>query len=87
MNSKEFLDKIESILRKINLWGLKIEREDPVIVVTGGRQMLIWLCKDLFDFDNQRATELDHFLDYFEIDIDFEKGFISFFMKKEYTKK
>jgi hypothetical protein len=86
MNSKEFLDKIESILHEINLWGLKIEREDPVIVVTGGRQMLIWLCKDLFDLDNQGATELNHFLDYFEIDIDFEEGFISFFMKKEYTK-
>ena len=42
---------------------------------------------DLFDLDNQGATELNHFLDYFEIDIDFEEGFISFFMKKEYTKK
>ena len=87
MNRTEFLDGVEKILNEINIWGLEIRREDPAIVVEGGRQMLIWLCKDLFDYDNERKTKLDHFLVYFEIAIDFEEGYISLFMKPEYFEK
>ena len=75
------LDDLEKVLNEKNLWKLKISRDDPAIVVEGTRNGLIWILKDVLNLDNFKS---DRELDLFEIAVDLENLYISFFMKPEY---
>lgn len=79
MNTK-LLDELEKVLKEKNIWKLKITRDDPAIVVEGGRNGLIWITKDILDWDNFRTKQE---LDQFEIAIDLEDLYVSFFLKPE----
>jgi hypothetical protein len=77
MNTK-LLDELEKVLKEKNIWKLKITRDDPVIVVEGSRNGLIWITKDILDWDNFRTKQE---LNQFEIAMDLEDLYISFFLK------
>lgn len=74
------LDKVFNALNERNLWKLKIIKDTHSIVIEGGRNSLIWILKDILDWDNFRT---DKELDLFEIVLDLEQGYISFFLKPE----
>ena len=79
-DDKKILDELEKVLKEKNLWKLKITRDDPAIVVEGSRNSLIWITKDILDWDNFRSKQE---LDQFEIAMDLEDLYISFFLKPE----
>ena len=79
-DDKKILDELEKVLKEKNLWKLKITRDDPAIVVEGSRNGLIWITKDILDWDNFRSKQE---LDQFEIAIDLEDLYVSFFLKPE----
>lgn len=79
MNTK-LLDELEKVLKEKNIWKLKITRDDPVIVVEGSRNGLIWITKDILDWDNFRTKQE---LNQFEIAMDLEDLYVSFFLKPE----
>ena len=79
-DDKKIMDELEKVLKEKNLWKLKITRDDPAIVVEGNRNGLIWITKDILDWDNFRTKQE---LNQFEIAMDLEDLYISFFLKPE----
>ena len=79
-DDKKIMDELEKVLKEKNLWKLKITRDDPSIVVEGNRNGLIWITKDILDWDNFRTKQE---LNQFEIAIDLEDLYVLFFLKPE----
>ena len=76
----DILNKVFNALNERNLWRLKIHKDTFCIVVEGSRNSLIWILKDILDWDNFRTDEE---LNQFEIAVDLEQEYISFFLKPE----
>lgn len=79
---KDIYDRLHYTLEDLNIWGLEIKSETPTIVVEGKREALMWILKELFDWDRD-VDYITHTINYFEIVVDFEQNYIVFFLKPE----
>ena len=79
---KDIYDRLHYALEDLNIWGLEIKSETPAIVVEGKREALMWILKELFDWDRD-IDYITHTINYFEIVVDFEQNYIVFFLKSE----
>lgn len=61
--------------------GIEIKQDFPAIVIEGTRENLIKFFNGVLEWD--RDVDMIHSIDMFEIAIDFEQGYISFFLKSE----
>lgn len=62
--------------------GVEVKSDFPSIVVKGSRENLIKFFNGVLEWDRD-VDYITHSLDLFEITIDFEQGYISFFLKPE----
>lgn len=65
----------------IDTTGIEIKQDFPAIVVEGNRENLIKFFNGVLEWD--RNVDMIHSIDMFEIVMDFEQGYISFFLKPE----
>lgn len=62
--------------------GVEIKSDFPAIVIEGSRENLIKFFNGVLEWDRD-VDYMIHSIDMFEIAIDFEQGYISFFLKPE----
>lgn len=62
--------------------GVEIKSDFPAIVIEGSRENLIKFFNGVLEWDRD-VDHMIHSIDMFEIAIDFEQGYISFFLKPE----
>lgn len=66
----------------IDTTGIEIKQDFPAIVVEGNRDNLTKFFAGVLEWDRD-VDYMVHSLDQFEIAMDLEQGYISFFMKPE----
>lgn len=66
----------------IDTTGIEIKQDFPAIVVEGNRDNLTKFFTGVLEWDRD-VDYITHSLDLFEIALDLEQGYISFFMKPD----
>lgn len=64
----------------IDTTGIEIKQDFPAIVVEGSRDKLLEFFTEVLEWD-YNVDYMTHSIDLFEIAMDLEQGYISFFMK------
>lgn len=78
-----FCEHLFNAINEINIWDVKIDRDDPEIKLTGAKEQLIWLFKEILAWERD-CDYITKSLDKFEIEIDLQGNFIIFTVKEEF---
>lgn len=78
-----FCEHLFNAINEINIWDVKIDRNDPEIKLTGTKEQLVWLFKEILAWERD-CDYITKSLDKFEIEIDLQDNFIIFTVKEEF---
>lgn len=78
-----FCEHLFNAINDINIWDVKIDRNDPEIKLIGTKEQLIWLFKEITAWERD-CDYITKSLDKFEIEIDLQYNFITFILKEEF---
>lgn len=81
-----FCEHLFNIINDINIWDIKVSRNDPEIKLTGTREQLIWLFKEILAWERD-CDYVTKSLDMFFVEIDLCEECIYFKLKKEFRKE
>lgn len=73
----EISKRLYNTLNDLNLWDLRIYSDGYNIVVDGPREKLMWLLKDIFDWDRD-VDYITHTINYFTIEIKLNNNILNF---------
>lgn len=73
----EISKRFYNTLNDLNLWDLKIYYDNYNIIVDGPREKLMWLLKDVFDWDRD-VDYIIHTINYFTIEIKLNNNILNF---------
>lgn len=73
----EISKRLYNTLNDLNLWDLRIYSDGYNIVVDGHREKLMWLLKDIFDWDRD-VDYITHTINYFTIEIKLNNNILNF---------
>lgn len=73
----EISKRLYNTLNDLNLWDLRIYSDGYNIVVAGHKEKLIWLLKDIFDWDRD-VDYITHTINYFTIEIKLNNNILNF---------
>ena len=73
----EISKRLYNTLNDLNLWDLRIYSDSYNIVVDGPREKLMWLLKDIFDWDRD-VDYITHTINYFTIEIKLNNNILNF---------
>lgn len=78
-----FCEHLFNAINDINIWDVKIDRNDPQIKLIGTKEQLIWLFKEIIAWERD-CDYITKSLDKFNIEIDLQNNFILFSLKEEF---
>ena len=70
MEKTEITKHLFNSICELNLWNVDINTQDDYIYISGPKEKLIWLLKDIFDWDRD-CDYVTHTINNFEITITF----------------
>lgn len=73
----EISKRLYNTLNDLNLWDLRIYSDGYNIVVDGHIEKLMWLLKDIFDWDRD-VDYITHTINYFTIEIKLNNNILNF---------
>lgn len=73
----EISKRLYNTLNDLNLWDLRIYSDGYNIVVDGHREKLMWLLKDIFNWDKD-VDYITHTINYFTIEIKLNNNILNF---------